>query len=306
MTLKKDESLLQQGAAQPQGNSIFDFLYQDARRIGSYLAQLTPAGHVNGIKLTKSTHKGEASSVTMSGGTDVKVLHASRDKAEQTNTTTSDVLESSVDPLWGNAIDLLNILAARGMIVRDPNQARIGQFVLVEGRLNIFNLQQLNMIWNNPKLLGMIQAGIAGAMQASGDFDGYVESAIKQNGKTTSRKDYSELAKQIVGTIKDLPASIQGRITSPLCGATFSFCLQEDSLTTTALDLFLKHGTAIQGEWAVLGILDAEPDSYAGAPPKEESPFFSLLNGLSGMARHVGRPPDAYGISPLLVFRGIG
>lgn len=188
MTLKKDESLLQQGAAQPQGNSIFDFLYQDARRIGSYLAQLTPAGHVNGIKLTKSTHKGEASSVTMSGGTDVKVLHASRDKAEQTNTTTSDVLESSVDPLWGNAIDLLNILAARGMIVRDPNQARIGQFVLVEGRLSIFNLQQLNMIWNNPKLLAMIQTGIAAGMQASGNFDGYVESVIKQNGKTTSKK----------------------------------------------------------------------------------------------------------------------
>lgn len=306
MTQKKDENLSQQEAEQPQANSVFDFLYQDIRRVGSYLAQLEPAGHVSSVKVTQSNQEGELSSATIAGDIDLRLASLGRNKLAQINTSNSDILERSFDPLWGNALNLLNILAARGMIACDPSHATIGQFVLVKGRLSIFNLKQLSTIWNNQKLLEMMQHGIAKGMQAAGGFDDHVESIVKKNQKTTTLNDYLKLAKHIVDMIKDLPPSIQGNVKSFSNDQTFSFSLQEDYLTTTALDLFLKHGTTIQGEWAVLGILDAEPDNMLLPHQEEKNPFFNMLNALSEVARHLGRAQTAYGISPLLVFRNAG
>lgn len=66
----------------------------------------------------------------------------------------------------------------------------------------------------------------------------------------------------------------------------------------------MKYGTALDGIWAVVGIVDAKP----GAPPE---PFLTneLMNGaISGLAairQIVGRPQDHFGLTPLAIYAPI-
>ena len=81
-------------------------------------------------------------------------------------------------------------------------------------------------------------------------------------------------------------------------------------MTTAADDLLLKHGVAVRGEWSLLGILDATPDSEVTAEGQSlgsESNVATLLRALAPIARQMlGRPPGHYGVTPLLIFREIG
>ena len=85
-------------------------------------------------------------------------------------------------------------------------------------------------------------------------------------------------------------------------------------MVTKTSDLLLKHGSIIQGEWAIVGVLDAMPDG--GAPAEGyDAEFASLLGGsvigtaaahLGPVARNMlGRPAGSYGMTPLLIFREI-
>ena len=104
-----------------------------------------------------------------------------------------------------------------------------------------------------------------------------------------------------------LPHSIQAALRGE---NTVWCCLQNDGMTTPADDLLLKHGIAVRGEWSLLGILDAVPDSEAPAddlPPAAGDNVATLMRALAPFARQLlGRPPGHYGVTPLLIFREIG
>jgi hypothetical protein len=69
----------------------------------------------------------------------------------------------------------------------------------------------------------------------------------------------------------------------------------------------------------VLGILDAMPETTDGDPlvgstsrdianvrtAFASNPFGEILVGLATMARQLGRPPHAYGLTPLMVYREV-
>jgi hypothetical protein len=82
--------------------------------------------------------------------------------------------------------------------------------------------------------------------------------------------------------------------------------------------MFLKHGTTIAGEWAVMGVLDALPDLDSSGDVTEsgiagaigtgalEGPFGQMMRTLIPIMRPMlGRPFKAYGITPLLIFRKV-
>ena len=78
----------------------------------------------------------------------------------------------------------------------------------------------------------------------------------------------------------------------------------------TVADLSLKHGTEIPGEWHLLGVLDALPDQIpaqtvvvnTGVPQH----FGTLIKNFSNLGRTLlGRAPEAYGMTALLLFRKV-
>jgi hypothetical protein len=54
---KKDEKASEKELDEPQNDSVFDFLYCDSRRIGSFLAQFDDSGHLEKIVQRESAAK---------------------------------------------------------------------------------------------------------------------------------------------------------------------------------------------------------------------------------------------------------
>jgi hypothetical protein len=232
--------------------------------------------------------------------------------SSQAGTKNFDGLERIIDPLWANAIDLLNLVEQRGILHRDAAKARIGQFVIVSGDLGLIDLSQLKLIWESAELRNMCERIMAAATKNDPQGEALVKTFISQNNKSTSEKDFLALAKMMINVFKDLPESIQGRV-SDESGNLFSFSLREDGLISNPTDLFLKHGIVISGKWAVMGILDAQPDSLTDQsnPPGQflgltGNPLVGLLNATAILGRMAGRPDNAFGITPLLIFRPAG
>ena len=82
--------------------------------------------------------------------------------------------------------------------------------------------------------------------------------------------------------------------------------LKPSSMLSSADDVALKHGDALPGEWRLLGIVDARPNEDV-ASAWDDQPQTPLSSLVANLLRHVrdimGRPVDAYGVTPLLLFR---
>lgn len=112
-------------------------------------------------------------------------------------------------------------------------------------------------------------------------------------------------------TISTLPHGLQMTMTSS--GRKIWGTLRSDSLTGSASDLLLKHGAKIAGTWSILGILDAKPDNGASMQVPDiggriqTDGFTVILEALGPVARLLlGRPNQAFGATPLLIFREVG
>jgi len=73
---------------------------------------------------------------TVSAAASAIVAKATGEIAARTGTTNRDTLERTFDPLWTNAIDLLNLLESRRLVKRGLDEAvGLGSFVLISGEL---------------------------------------------------------------------------------------------------------------------------------------------------------------------------
>jgi hypothetical protein len=91
------------------------------------------------------------------------------------------------------------------------------------------------------------------------------------------------------------------------------------SLVGLSTDLVLKHGAYVPGKWRMLGVLDARPESEVD--PANAGQLNNLEKAVANLAgtpigrvtaqlspqvrRLLGRPRLAFGMTPLLIFRGV-
>lgn len=278
-------------------NSVFDFLYQDARRVGSFLAQLNPAGHVQGVKQTVATEETGDGGAKISAGASALVARAGGDLSGQISFTNRDSLGRTFDPLWCNAIELLDFLETKSLIGRDISETKIGEFVLVSGSLGILDAALLKLIWTVPEVRAMLEQGVANVALQPGE----------------SRKEKIAFSKTLVKVLMSLPESIQIRLRD-VPGHLVYCSIHEAGLISTTAELFFKHGIAVPGQWSVLGILDAHPGEWLSDNPKIDKDLGLsdtgilpvLLNGMQGLMREAGRLAIAYGLTPLLILRKAG
>ncbi len=301
----------------PQGvqgsNLVFDFLYHDARRIASFLAQFETYGVLQQVRTTETAARLGTTKAGASAGLDVPLLAKGGLSVDGTVTDEErDAAERSYDPLWTNARTLLNYLADREMIVRDLRRAGIGQFVLVAGNLAAFDLGLFKEAWKLPAVKEVVLRGIQSAEQSANAPNRH-ERRKQATGKSqSSRHSESEMGFEM---LKIMPHTIQATIRQD--DWTVWSSLRDDSLVVPASELLLKHGVGIAGEWHMLGILDAQPDE-----PDDLSQTYVLdqllaAMSLGGMAGQIvgqlgpavrlmlGRPSNAFGMTPLLIFRDV-
>jgi len=88
-----------------------------------------------------------------------------------------------------------------------------------------------------------------------------------------------------------------------------------EGLTTKPNDVFLMHGLRISSDWVMVGLLDAVPDPVEEPHIKEmrksadEATLGLYAGALASMLPIIrpmmGRPENAYGVTPLLIFREV-
>jgi hypothetical protein len=270
-------------SAPPERGSVYDFLYHDPRRIGSFLAQFTQHGHLESLSHSQSTTEAASDKGVVTGRAGAPLVGSVGGSGETAaSESVTEALTTTYDPLWANALALLDHLSQHGLIHRDITKASIGQFVLTRGELDVVNLGTLHAAWTENPIRKLITSGVRGKepraqMEAGFSF------------------------------IRMLPHSIQAVLRGEI---TVWCCLRSDGMTTPVDDLLLKHGVAVSGKWSLLGILDAVPDPGAPAvepPIGPEDSMATLMRALAPLARQVlGRPPGHYGVTPLLILREIG
>jgi len=282
-------------------DSVYDFLYHDARRIGSFLAQIDPSGHLTSLKQIDSAESGSGmrSSANVSGN--AVVARAGAAMEDQRTAVERESLERTYDPLWTNALALLDMLDEREMIRRGLIASRIGYFVKVSGSLSVTDLTLWRGLWSMPALK---EAFIEGAVKRQ-------PLAISSQNRTERRKARGKEGPSSKSTLESqmeaglamvgmLPHTIQARMFSN--DGTSAWCsLREDGLVVSASDLTLKHGVTISGQWTMVGVLDAVPDAdgpqgNGGLPNLGASPLSELMQTLTPAFRTIlGRPTQDYG-----------
>lgn len=288
-------------------NSVYDFLYHDARRIGSFLSQFEAHGLPSSVKATSGAGRGTNTKTAFSGSGKIPVIIQGSVGHE---TTTSDEIKDSIertfDPLWMNARSLLDYLQSQDLIQRDIWAARIGQFALVQGTMIFLDMGLLRNSWDKPSVKKKF-------------IDGFAEPnpAANRNERRRNRQRSNEdpEGQFVYDVISSFPHPIQ----SYIVGENFTvwITLAEASLAYTSSDLVLKHGALVPGVWSMLGIVDAFPDVQH--EPTEENPSVddvvaglvspsvgNLAATMAPVARSmIGRPRTAFGMTPLMIFREV-
>lgn len=282
----------------PERDSVYDFLYHDAHRIGSFLGQFDQHGHLKGLQTSADTGRSRASK-TVGGGTgSIPLIASGTASHEQAEAQHWDRgAQRTYDPLWANARAFLDYLAGADLIERDAAKAAIGQFVLISGQVFVLDTAILKSLTAGQHFRQFVRNGApaaAGPRQAK-----------------SAASNSSEFGMEILNS---MPSTVQARVATNT-GDAYWGSLAVEGLTTSPGDLMLKHGILLGGEWSMLGILDATPSETPSGLQAEMQNAITvaalgpIIGGLGVMANTLrpmlGRPADAYGITPLLVFRDV-
>jgi hypothetical protein len=305
-----------------EGISVYDFLYHDSRRVGSFLAQLDQNGLLTEVRHSEHASRGSRRGFSLNAGASTPITGGGNIGLEITpKEGGGEALERVYDPFWANARELLDALTANNMIRRDVATAPLGSMVLVSGALNIIDLGMMKDAWKVDEIKRTALAG------------GTAEQVAAEQGNRDNRRSHqsqnrhrpkdgppteSELTIAFLQLLPhSLTALLHGKDGSMWCN------LKEEHLVGVGSDLVLKHGHSVPGDWALLGLLDAKPDLDAltgtlGIDDDDDDVldgsgavlFNSIIGNISRKLAPIvrmllGRPANAYGITPLLIFREV-
>jgi hypothetical protein len=241
-----------------QKNSVYDFLYCDTRRIGSYLSQFDNSGLLEKVVQRETASKGSKRGYSFNlGGGATLVGTGGSGTLGLTVTPEAGGSESServYDPYWANARAFLDFLEDAQMLAWDLNTAGIGQFVLASGSLSVVDIATIKRMFSNPVVRKKLFA------QSAQDAPGQAASGRLENRREreTRIKETIESVSFGFELVSCFPFTVQTTFTTQDHQSVWS-TLNEECMTVKAGDLFLQHGIHIPGDWNVVGILDTKP-----------------------------------------------
>ncbi|MGN8184563.1 hypothetical protein [Burkholderia vietnamiensis] len=276
----KRKSTVDQGS--PSIEYLYDFAYLDRGRVDFYFAQLFEDGV---LTQTKRTAKDSSSDTSKMGGS-IKVLSGEMGGTD----VVERGLERLFDPSWLAPIEVLDRLDEFQFVHREIANTPIGGLFLASGTMSVIDIRMLKEMWSD-----------FADVFLHNELEGLtLPPKQKQKVMAEGKKSYDRLAK----ILQKLPHSIQAsfRIGEDTLWST----LRAESMLINPDDLALKHGTQVPGQWFVLGIVDAQPGVVEPSPDVSSSGLDSAMSQmLGGLREMMGRPTDAYGVTPIAIFRAV-
>lgn len=271
--------------------ALLDFLYADHERVASFLAQLYGAGTPSGTERTAGKHKRESHEGKLKLGMGEGGLGVERDLSQE--------VRSTYDPLWTNSQKLIDHVQESASKSK-RSDFDIGKLTILSGSLLAYDLSSLTNIMNADSMDEFIAGGIRDP-----------EGMDNRSGKVRAAEKKKEAA-VIRAFIKGLPLGIGFVLVTDT--AHFWFSVKREYLSLYDLDVPLKFPAHISGIWNVLGVIDALPhDHVEGLAPVLTRNIDGLIPAMvvhmmqltGATAALFGRPFQAYGLSPLVVFRRV-
>lgn len=307
MASKKQNETLSEAPDGPTTVSVYDFLYHDARRVASFLAQFDRSGHLTQVaqsaRIARVRDESDKTSGTLALVSSEMTKSASDEHGKES--------QRIYDPTWANARALLDYLDEAGRIQRDIEAAQIGQFVLVSGSLSLSDLGLMEKTWRLPVVKKMMAAGIDETSKLPAAPKGMrnnPELLMARKAAEEGLKTLRNGLDMFFELITVLPHTIQARLTGDDVSVWCS--LSREDITFEASDIVLKYGSEIPGRWHILGILDAQPDSIDAPGDVDfgqgQEMAANMMGIIAPLTRNMlGRPTYSYGLTPLLVFRAV-
>ena len=289
---------------------VYDFFYYDAARVGSFIGQLDDSGHLQTVKQSENvtrTRKPEHSlkaSVSLPGiglpteqspEAGFTFTRGAQEGATQQN-------ERTYDPMWVNAINFKEFIEQEGRLVEDLSQAVTGSFVFLKGQLSILDMSALKVFWQNSD----IQKRWIRNKETQ-------QTAKKVIGDVDKKAGETELGntRLVFDLLAQMPHGIHCIIKSGTIEAWGP--IRGNSMVSPIGDITLLHGSEIPGDWKMIAIMDARPNTeeevenlVASIPDTPAHGIRRAVFGLANLARKsLGRPAGVYGVTPLLIYRDV-
>lgn len=195
-----------------EDNSVFDFLYNDTRRIASFLAQFDESGYLDKVVQKETVTKGRKRGFKLNLGGGATIVGTGGQGTFGIERGPSDegseASERSYDPLWANARAFLDFLSERDLIQRDLTTARLGQFVLISGSLVVLDLTLIKNAWAKPTVQKLIRTNADNELK---------DAMSRQQKRAAGRKAHSEGMDGVnflIEMMSIFPHSLQGRFFS--------------------------------------------------------------------------------------------
>lgn len=257
----------------PSTEFLYDFLYLDRARASSYFAQVFDHGVLVGSK----SSTGVTSSSAATAGVSAHIVSGDI----KTQDGIMESIEREFDASWLLPLNVIERLSELSFIGRGLEHVPVGRLSLIRGTLNIMDMKLLKDLWE--PVSEMVTKDLSHAQQQ----------ATKRELRTIGK------------ILEKLPPTAQ-MVMQCSDGLAWS-TLRPDSVVVNIDDLSLKHGGCIAGEWHCLCVVDADPDGeFTPEPMATGSDLFdAVISMLDGIRKAVGRPANAYGVTPVAIFRAI-
>ncbi|ANH04590.1 hypothetical protein [Shinella sp. HZN7] len=294
--------------------SVYDFLYYDARRVGSFLSQFDDSGLLQGFSRKEGRQANHVDGAEMEASGGLPAI--AKGRAKYLNTATTGKIEeasSTYDPYWINALTLLDVLQEHGMLSTNVSECRIGHLALFTGSLKIRDMRLIQKALALPSMKGAL---------GKGDESGTSRQVRRQQVRKGTEIASTEFGLELFSL---LPHAVQLEVSAE--GASVWATLQEESMVVSSSDLFLKHGIDVPGDWYVLGVVDALPtmpnDPFSALSQYAQASqnlgaignggvdfgthgFAALIDAVVPFAKIlIGRRESQFGATPLLIFRKV-
>ena len=288
------------------GPSVLDFLYQDSRRIGSFLAQFEGDGHLQELTRTKDGSKGKRDSSSHEAKGNIGVAAGTVKGGIETTAEMQEGFAKVFDPYWSNARAFLDYLSDGDLLNDDIKSANIGQFVIATGFLSIHDLAMFKDAWK--------MKAIQSKLRGEGSIGKKV--ANMTAAEKAADREQRENMDLFLEMLQILPHTVHARmLASHDDVASLVWCtLNQDNLVVPASDIALTYGATMAGKWSIVGILSAHPEYMTPELESDGIDDFGIYESVIGQVSKqlapiirvaLGRPAAAHAITPLLIFRGV-
>jgi len=270
------------------GDSVFDFLYVDHRRIGLYLAQFSDFGNLTRLVQSRRVTDDAGLSAGVPGVAKGQTTHGQQEGVER-----------HYDTQWSEVLTFLDEIQSRNMLEAGVKEATVGGLLLESGKLNILSVRPFERA-----------------------FGALSEQPVQSTPTSGNRSQRRAAGRQVPQTNREHANGL--RIMSALDHPIFMVLqsgfdrlwstLSPDFMVGGSVDINLKYGVALDGTWHVVGILDCRRTySSFGTETatgrlcgQQDNTFSDAAVSLWDEYRQVlGRPTDCHGITPLVIMREI-